>query len=116
MPSFYRVAMTYPPTDDEYLTMQETRGDPRPDLPEEVKRSWDALSAWDSEAGARAIAIKRRGRFGALIVRYDFPDDAGIQWEKTLGPGHYDLRGDREKLKQYLSDVVVRIDELSTGE
>ena len=106
--SFYRIAKSYPPGDEEYLSLQERKGDPPADASAEVKRSWSALSAFDSEEGARRVA-KKRPRLGSLIVRYDIPDGAGITWEKTLGPGHYDLRGDKDELKRYLTDFVVDV-------
>lgn len=105
MRSFYRIAKSYPPGDDEYLSLQERKGDPPVDASEDVKRSWSARSAFDDEDAARRMA-RKRPRLGALIVRYDIPMGAGIQWEKTLGPGHFDLRGDKEELKRYLSDFV----------
>ena len=51
--SYYRVAKEYPPADAEYLTPQAQGRKVRPDLPEEIKRSWYALSGWDSEDEAR---------------------------------------------------------------
>lgn len=106
--SFYRVARRFPPADEECLTLQERQGPPPATASDEVKRSWNALSAFDSEAGARRVA-KRRPRLGPLIVRYDIPGDAGIDWEKTLGPGHFSLRGPKEELKRCLSDFVASV-------
>ncbi len=100
--SFYRVAKKYPPDDTEYLTPQELGRKQRPGLTEEQKRSCDAMSSWDSEAGARRIG-QMFPKSGTLIVRYDIPEGSGIQWEQTIEPGHYDLRGDKEELKRYLS-------------
>ncbi len=104
--SFYRVARTYPPSDAEYLTAREKRGDPPAGASAELQRSYDGLSAFDSSEGARALAIRLKGRLGRLIVRYDIPDGAGAVWDKTLGPGHYDLYGDKTELQRYLADVV----------
>lgn len=106
--SFYRIARVFPPADEEYWTLQERRGDPPENASGEVRRSWDALSAFDSEAGARRVA-RARSRLGTLIVRYDIPEGAAVTWEKTLGPGHYDLRGDVVEFKTYLADVVVDV-------
>lgn len=55
-------------------------GDPPADASEEKKRSWDALSAFDSEEGARRQA-KQYTHLGKFIVRYDIPEGAGIAWE-----------------------------------
>jgi hypothetical protein len=107
--SFYRVAKTYPPGDTEYLTARERRGDPPAGASEELQRSYDGLSAFDSSEGARALALRLKGRLGRLIVRYDIPDGSGVVWEKTLGPGHYDLYGDKSELKRYLTEVVEEV-------
>jgi hypothetical protein len=107
--SFYRVAKEYPPADAEYLTPQAQGRKLRPDLPEEIKRSWDALSVWDSEDGARRVG-RRFPKAGKLIVRYDIPEGSGLRWEQTIEPGHFDLRGDPEELKRYLaSDFLAEV-------
>jgi len=108
MPSFYRVAKRFPPGDREYETRQERQGDPPADLPDEVKRSWDALSMFDSEEGARRAA-ERWPHLGRRIVRYDIPEGAGIAWEQSGLPGHYDVRGDKEVLKRCLADFVAEV-------
>jgi hypothetical protein len=106
--SFFRVARRYPPDDHSYLTPQDKLGDPPADAPEERKRSWDALSAFDNEEGARRQA-RQFTHLGNLIVRYDIPEDSGITWEPSGEPGHVDLRGDREELKRYLAGDFVRV-------
>jgi hypothetical protein len=106
--SFYRVAKSYPPTEDDYRTRKDRQGDPPAHVPEAVRRSWDALSAFDSEEGARRQA-RRFPRLGRFIVRYDIPPGAGVSFEQTLGPGHYDLRGDKFELHRYLADFVVEV-------
>jgi hypothetical protein len=106
--SFYRVAKNYPPMDQDYVTRQERDGDPPAHLSREIRRSWDALSAYDSEEGARRQA-QRFPKLGRFIVRYDVPEGAGVTWEQTLGPGHYDLRGDKDELKRYLAPFVAEV-------
>jgi hypothetical protein len=107
--SLYRIAKTYPPGDAEVLTAQERYGAPGEHIPEDVRRTWDALSAYDSEERAVkkievARSAKRRGRWlGDLVVRYDIPEGSGIRFNPSLGPGHYDIRGDVEELKRYLA-------------
>jgi len=103
--SFYRVAKRNPPADREYLTPFDKLGPPADDDPEEKRRSWDALSAFDSEDGARRQAIQYT-HLGRRIARYDIPEGAGITWEQSGEAGHYDLRGDKDELKRYLTDVV----------
>jgi hypothetical protein len=103
--SFYRVSKRYPPDERSYLTPRDKLGDPPADASEEKMRSWDALSAFDTEEGARRQA-RMFTLLGNLIVRYDIPDESGITWEQSGEPGHFDLRGDAEELKRYLADVV----------
>lgn len=105
---FFRIAKRYPPGDDEYLTNADKQGPPSATLPDDVRRSWNALSAYDSEEGARRQA-QRFPRLGAKIVRYDIPEGAAITWEKTFGPGHYDLRGDIDSLRSYLAEVEIDV-------
>jgi hypothetical protein len=59
--TFYRVTKTNPPTDRDYVTRFERLGEPPEDLPEEVRESWYAYSAFDSEDGAREQARQVRG-------------------------------------------------------
>lgn len=106
--SFYRVAKRYPPNDREYLSAQEKRGAPPPDFPEAVKESWDGLSSWDTEDGARSAALDVP-HIGKVIVRYDIPEDGGITWTATEPPGHYDLRGTKEELKRCPTDFVADV-------
>jgi hypothetical protein len=103
--SFYRVSKRYPPDDRSYLTPRDKLGEPPEDASDEKKRSWDALSAFDTEEGARRQA-KMFTHLGNRIVRYDIPEDSGIWWEQSGEQGHYDLRGNIEELKNYLADSV----------
>jgi hypothetical protein len=99
----YRVAKTFPPADGEYLSPEQQGRKLRPGLTDEQRRSWDALSCWDSADGARKIG-RLFPRSGSLIVRYDIPATCRhLTWEQTIEPGHYDLRGDMEELKRYLA-------------
>lgn len=103
--SFYRITKANPPTDDDYQTRFDREGSAPDDLPEAVRESWDAYSAFDTPEGAKAMA-RRFKRLGRYISRYDVPEDGGITWEQTIEPGHYDLRGSKEILKQYLVGCV----------
>lgn len=44
-------------------------------------------------------------------MRYDIPDDASVIYTFTpeIAEGHYDLRGDKEELKRYLTDFVADV-------
>jgi len=105
----FRVAKQFPPAHAEYLSPQEQGRKQRPGLSDEQKRSWDALSCWDTEEGARKLG-QAFPKVGSLIVRFDIPEGAGVRWEQTIEPGHYDLRDDKEELKRYLAlDFVVQV-------
>lgn len=103
--TFYRACKSNPPTDKDYVLLVERKGTPPPDLPEEVRQSYHAFSAYDTIAGLKAQIRQIRG-MGRHIFRYDIPEDAGIQYKQTLYPGHYDLTGDKEELKKYLVGYV----------
>ena len=100
--SLYRVAQKFPPSLAEYRSHQ-ARGRILPEgATERERRSWDALSAWDTEAGARQVAETFRS--AKWIVRFDIPESAaGVHWEQSPPEGHYDLRGDMEELARYLA-------------
>lgn len=96
--SFFRVATAYPPPDDDYKTARERGRHPPADATEQQRRSFDGLSAFDTLEAARRQGRRYR-RLGTLIVRYDIPADAAIDWEQTGNdPHHFDLFGDREEL------------------
>lgn len=103
--TFYRAIKTIPPTDKDYVLLFERKGHPSPDLPEEVRNSYYAFSAYDNITGLQEQARRIRG-MGRHIYRYDIPEGAGIVWKQTIAPGHYDLWGDKETLKQYLVGYV----------
>ncbi|MGH2532899.1 MAG: hypothetical protein ACRDJW_11430 [Thermomicrobiales bacterium] len=90
------------------MSRQERQGDPPADATEEERRSWDALSFFDTEEGARQMALQIPA-LGKFIARYDFPADAGVVWEQTIAPGHFDIRGDQEIIKRCLSDHIVPV-------
>lgn len=103
--TFYRAVKKNPPGDKDYVTNQERKGDPPPTLSPEERRSWDALSFYDSEEGVRRLARQFPGVW-RFIARYEIPENTGLTWEETIEPGHYDIRGDKAELKRYLGDVV----------
>jgi len=106
--SFYRVAKSFPPTDQDDRTQRDFRGEPGAHLTEEELWRWDAYSAFDTEQGARRQA-RRIKRLESYIVRYDIPEGSGIAWRKTFGPGHYDLKGDKTELHSYLADFHAEV-------
>jgi hypothetical protein len=108
-PTFYRATKRYPPTDKDYVTRQERLGDPPQDVDEEVRRSWDALSFFDS-VEALEQQIRKIPAIGKHMRGYDVPEGIGITWEASGGPDHYDLRGDKEVLKKCLVECVGYVD------
>lgn len=106
--TFYRIVKKNPPVDRDLLTHQERRGDPPPDFPEAVRKSWDALSFFDTEEGARQAA-QANPHLGKFIARFDIPMGSGITWEETIESGHYDVRGSRDELKRCLTSYIVPV-------
>lgn len=105
---FYRVTKTNPPTDKDYVTRYERLGEPPEDISEELRESYKAHTAFDTVEGARDQARQVPG-IGKYIFRYDIPEDAKLIWKQTLGPGHYDIWGDKEELKRYLTGYVADV-------
>jgi hypothetical protein len=86
------------------LTARERGRQPDADATEQERRSFDGLSAFDTQEAARRQGRRFR-RLGTLIVRYDIPVDSGIVWEQTgRDPHNYDHFGNRDELKRYLAD------------
>jgi hypothetical protein len=44
------------------------------------------------------------------VVCFDIPAHCGVTYEPSGPPGHFDIRGDLEELKRYLSDVKVDVE------
>lgn len=99
--SLFRFAERFPPGDKEYLSSQAKGRIPPSNASDELLRSWDALSGWDTLEAARQKAPLARS--AKWIVRYDIPADSGVEFEPSIEPGHYDIRGDIEQLKRYLA-------------
>jgi hypothetical protein len=109
--TLYRATKRYPPTEKDYITRQERQGDPPPGAPEEVSESRGALSFYDTIEGPE-LQIRQVPAIGRYIVRYDIPEGIGITWKETQPPGHFDIRGDKEALKECLVDWVGYVDEV----
>lgn len=104
--TLYRAVRTNPPTDRDYVTLQERKGNPPADLPDEQRRSWDALSFYDTADGVRRMAAEIRGPW-KFVARYEIPlDVTDLSWEESIEPGHYDVRGNTETLKRCLSNEI----------
>ena len=103
-----RAAERNPPADREYRT-PAAKGRQIPlDASAEERRSWDALSAWDTPEAAMQVA--RRSLSARFVVCFDIPHDVPVTYEPSGPPGHFDLRRDLETLKRYLADVKIAVD------
>jgi hypothetical protein len=109
--TFYRATKRNPPTDKDYVTRQERQGDPPPSVSDEIRESWDALSFYDSIEGIEQ-QIRRVPAIGRHIFRYDIPEGIGVTWKETSPPGHYDIRGNKERIKQCLVGYVGYVDDV----
>lgn len=97
----YRAVAKWPPRGKDYLSAAG-RGRTLPDhATEQERRSWDALSAWDTAEGALNAA---KGILSAKwIARYDIPVGHGLTYAPSPPPGHYDIWGDSEELHRCLA-------------
>ena len=93
---FYRIVKTDPPTEED-IASHAAPGRTPPvafrDDPEKL-RSWERVSLFDTEAGARTIARATRGRLGHFIAELHIPnvESKRFMWERTgATPGHYDM-------------------------
>lgn len=103
MPVFYRIALTNPPSVDDFLS-DKARGEPPPPDPNHY-HLWDGISVFNTETQAR-----NKGRdypfLGSFIAQLDIPDNAPVRWARTLRtPGHHSVWGD----PTYLLGCVARI-------
>jgi hypothetical protein len=86
--TLYRAVKSNPPTDQDYVTLQERKGDPPDDLPEDRRKSWDALSFYDTPEGVRRMAAEIRGPW-KFVARYEISlDVSDLIWEESIEPGH----------------------------
>jgi len=99
---FYRTVRHNPP-EPGYFLSGEVEGRPSPPKAHLV-RFWQGFSAFDTLEQARRKAQQNPAQ-GAFIVELVIPDNAGIQWEKTFGPGHYTIWGDPTQCVRYSEHV-----------
>ncbi len=106
--TLYRVVKTSPPTEADYETHQDRLGKVPSKHPEHVKRSWDALSSFDSLDGALRLA-RAVPKLGDYIAQFDIPEGIGVTWEQSGEEGHYDLRGDKAALRSCFVGIVAEV-------
>jgi hypothetical protein len=109
---FYRIVKSNPPTEEDFQSHAALgRVPPRAirDDPEKL-RSWECVSVFDTEAGARRVArTSREMRLGRFIAELLLPGDqpASITYDKTLGShGHYDMTAEPVVLLALVVRVV----------
>ena len=56
------------------------------------------------------MRVARGSRSARYVVCFDIPEDCGVTYEPAGESGHFDIRGDLEELKRYLTDVKVDVD------
>ncbi len=81
----YRTVRHDPPEPGDFLS-GEAEGKPRPI--EKYVRFWRGFSTFDTLEIAR-VKARRNPAQGKFIAELVIPDDAGIQFEESFGPGHY---------------------------
>lgn len=103
--TLYRVVKSNPPNEEDFLTHQDRLGKVPSKHPEHVKRSWNALSAFDTPEGAVRLA-EEVSKLGDYIARFDIPEGIGVTWEPSGEQGHFDLRGDKVALRSCFVEIV----------
>jgi hypothetical protein len=107
--TFFRIVKTTPPTRRDFASNQEKRGDPRPHLPQHLRRLWNGLSIHATEAQSRRQA-RENPWLGRYIAELQIPDHPlrPMRWERTVpsNEGHYTLWGDADELLNYVTRVV----------
>lgn len=100
--TFYRIVLTNPPTEADFLSNQ-AKGLPLRHDTEEARRLWDGISAFDTEARARRMAL-RYPQQGGFVAELRISASGAIRFERsTATRGHYTLWGEPADL---LASVV----------
>ena len=106
IPTFYRIVHADPPDERDFLPAK-VLGRPSPrGADAHLLALWsDGISMFDSVERARKTA-QLFPRLGSYIARLEIePDDPNINSEKTLGPGHFTLRGAPEMMLERVRSV-----------
>ena len=104
MPTFYRVVLTNPPTEEDFRSHKERGIALRRDTPE-LRRSWEGVSVYDTEEKAREV-MQRFPRIGTFIAELSIEESGPVRFEQTTDdPNHYDLWGE----PQVMMAAVVRV-------
>lgn len=112
---FYRIVRTNPPTEVDFVSHAALGRTPPAafDGDPERLRSWERVSLFDSEAGARLIARATRGRLGRFIAEPRIPDAqrGRFVWERTgATPGYYDMDASAADLLACVVRVIPVVD------
>jgi hypothetical protein len=89
----YRIVRNNPPTLADF-TSNAAKGLPLRDDSPEMRRLWDGISVYATEAQARNKATQFP-YLGAYLARLDVPDGAAVRIERTIrnSRGHHTLWG-----------------------
>jgi hypothetical protein len=100
-----------PSTEEDFMSHQSLGRVPPQAIQQdpERRRSWDRVSVFDTEGGARRVARASRGmRLGRYIAELLIPTDHGDEFalEKTGSHGHYDIDARPRALLACVSRVI----------
>lgn len=105
MPILYRVVKRNPPIEEDFFSPARLGRPLHRDTPA-LRRSWEGVSAADTESAARGLA-RRFPMMGAYIAVLDVPEDGSIQFEQTGADAHhFDLWAEPHEL---LARVVATV-------
>jgi hypothetical protein len=94
--TLYRIVRSNPPSREDFLS-NAARGRRLESPTTERLRLWAGLSSWATFAQAVRSARRHSGS-GGYVATLIILDDAAIQVERTLGPGHHTIWGDPDEL------------------
>jgi hypothetical protein len=102
---FFRIIASAQPTLDDVLS-KEALGEPLHDDSPEIRRLWQGISVYATEAQARRKG-RASPRLGRYIARIELPDDSPVVFERTTtSSGRYTLWGDPSVILACVTDVV----------
>jgi hypothetical protein len=111
--TFYRIVKHDPPTPDDFLPHSARRPPPGRNPTPEQRASWDAVSTYINEDGARAqaLAVRETGRsLGDFIAKLVIPEGAVVAVGAISARGHCDLTADARVLLDAVQLPVTRVD------
>lgn len=105
----FRILKSNVATRRDFMSNQEKRGHPRPELPPHLRPLWSGISVHQTEAQSRRQAVELP-RLGKYLAELHLPEDEtqSFRWERTIphNDGHVTLWGDADSLLACVVRIV----------